>query len=59
MCLLFFDAIFFFYRNSIQTNGAIYFNLKFFQAVVYFCVAMQFNLFSLLQDFFFQYKLAY
>lgn len=37
---------FFFYRNSIQTSGAIYFNLKSLQAVVcFFCVAMQCNCF--------------
>lgn len=51
MCLLFFDAnffffSFFFYKNSIQTNGAIYFDLKSLQAVVcFFCVAMQCNCF--------------
>lgn len=41
MCLLFFDAIFFFfYRNSIQTSGAIYFNWKSLQAVVCFFVLL-------------------
>lgn len=41
MCLLFFDAIFFFfYRNSIQTSGAIYFNLKSLQGVVCFFVLL-------------------
>lgn len=41
-----FFSFFFFYKNSIQTNGAIYFDLKSLQAVVcFFCVAMQCNCF--------------
>lgn len=36
----FFSFLFFFYKNSIQTNGAIYFDLKSLQAVVCFFVLL-------------------
>lgn len=40
MLAVFWCNFFFFYRNSIQTSGAIYFNLKSLQAVVCFFVLL-------------------
>lgn len=40
MLAVFWCNFFFFYRNSIQTSGAIYFNLKCLQAVVCFFVLL-------------------